>query len=281
MKKLLAWIFGLLFLAAADAALLQFASEERDRQRVDQRYAAGLPGPILKVVTSEYDGIASTYYFLQSLVFVGQSLERQTKNPITESEWNWFVRQLDIASDLDGYFLDPYYIANAHLTWGARRPEEANRLLLKGAEKREWDWMVRFFLGFNYIYFLEDHANATKYLMEAAALPDVSMGVTTLAARAAYEANKTDLAIAYLEGMLAQENEENLQIIFTARLEGFRAIKLLEVAVEKYLELYGEYPENLQALVGAGIVVEMPKDPYEGTFYLTEDKKVRTTSGLK
>jgi hypothetical protein len=39
-------------------------------------------------------------------------------------------------------------------------------------------------------------------------------------------------------------------------------------------------PRNIQALITAGIIKEIPKDPYGGSYYLTEAGSVYTTSNL-
>jgi len=280
-KKNLLSVLILVIAVVLHLFFLPLAAGQRNSLPVDQKYAAGLPGPVLKVLALEFDGLMSDFLFLQSLVFVGSTFERRTTPRVADYEWEWMERQLTLSTDLDGRFWDPYYVANAHLGWDARRFEQTNRLLIKACENREWDWVPRFFLGFNLFYFQNDYEQAAYYLMEGARLPDAQGIVKTMASRAAFQGNHTDLAIEFLEEMLKSEIDENFIIVYKARLDGLYAIRDLETAVSLYTRKTGVRPASMQALVNTGLIGEIPLDPFGGVFYLSEDGFVKTTSDLK
>jgi hypothetical protein len=54
----------------------------------------------------------------------------------------------------------------------------------------------------------------------------------------------------------------------------------LEKAVEHFRERLGRLPRHLDELVKQGVVREIPSDPYGGTFYLTPEGGVKTTSNF-
>jgi hypothetical protein len=45
-----------------------------------------------------------------------------------------------------------------------------------------------------------------------------------------------------------------------------------------YKEKYHKSPPNLDALVKKGVIKEIPRDTYEGTFYIDAEGEIRTTS---
>ena len=76
-----------------------------------------LPGSILKVLALEFDGLVADSLFLQAMVFIGETQEREDVPRIKYSELIWFSELLKSATDLDPYFYDLYYFGTAHLTW--------------------------------------------------------------------------------------------------------------------------------------------------------------------
>jgi hypothetical protein len=241
-----------------------------------------VPAPILKLTTLEFDGLAANFMFLRALVFLGSTFERDNwPHSIKESEWRALHRDLAAATDLDPYFLDPYYVAQANLTWDGHLFRETNLLLEKGSRYRDWDWMLPFFAGFNHFYFLQENEQASIYLMEASRRPGASPLFASLATRLAVKGRRTENAIIFLEEMLRSEEDEGIKKGYRIRLEAMHGILALEKAVELYTVRTGQPPTNLQALLAGQIIEQIPVDPYGGSFYLDADGSVKTTSDLR
>jgi hypothetical protein len=240
-----------------------------------------IPAPIMKIVALDFRGIASDMLFLNSLVFVGRTHERKEKPRVKPWEWKWLYSMLDASTSLDPYFLDPYYFANAQLTWEALMIYENNRLLERGSKYRDWDSWLPFSIGFNYFYFLQDNLNARKWLLEASHRPDAQQWYANLAAKLAYEKKRTETAISFLEEMSKRTEDETLKKKYENRLDFLRQVLKVENAVETYKKKFGRVPPDIQALMRAGILHEIPTDPYEGQLYLDLDGKVKSTSELQ
>ena len=187
---------------------------------------------------------------------------------------------LNASTDLDPYFLDPYYFANANFTWEARMAKETNTLLSKGSRYREWDWMLPFFMGFNEFYFLHDNALASEYLMEAAKRPDAPPMMETLAVRLAYKGNRTKIAIVFIQETLKKTKDKITRKDLEIRLEILQDVLALEQAMEVYRGKYGKLPLDLKQLQARGIIAHIPKDPYGGEFFIDKDGSVKTTSDM-
>jgi hypothetical protein len=238
-----------------------------------------LPAPVLKAVSLEFDGVVSDYLFLKALVFMGSKIPRAGQRfSLTPDEWAWFDNLLTVSVSLDPYFVDPYYIGNAYLTWDAGMVKEANALLEKGAQYRTWDWTIPFFIGFNYFYFLQENDKAGEYLMQASRTPGASPILASLASKLAFKAKRTESSIEFLEEMIKKTDDESLRKLFETRVQAFQAILALEKAVETYRGKFGKTPDHLDELIKKGIIAEIPKDPYGGKFFLAEEGAVKSTT---
>lgn len=240
-----------------------------------------LPSPILKIMALEFDGLASDYTFLKANVFFGSTFERKEKPRLKEWEWRWMYNILNASTDLDPYFLDPYYVAQAQLTWEGNMVRETNTLLEKGSRYRDWDWMLPFYIGFNHFYFLQNNEEGAVYLMEASKRQGAPSLLPPLAARLMYKANRTENAIIFLQEILSRTDDERTKKIYEMRLSALEAILFLERAAAVYQERFKKQPERLDELIAKGVITAIPKDPYGGKFYIDKDGSIKTTSELR
>jgi hypothetical protein len=242
--------------------------------------AYAIPGPILKITALEFDGLASDFMFLRALVFYGSTFERTEKPRVKEWEWRRLHHELTAATDLDPYFLDPYYLAQA-MTWEGSVVKETNILLAKGSQYRDWDWMLPFFAGFNHFYFLQENDQASVYLMKASRRPDATPVFASLATRLAKKGNRTENAIVFLQEMLKREEDEEIKMGYLLRLEALNGILALEKAVAAHKTQFGRPPATLTELVEQRLLEQIPVDPYGGQFYLDAEGSIKTTSELR
>lgn len=240
-----------------------------------------LPSPILKIMALEFDGLASDYTFLKALVFFGSTLEREERPRLKNWEWRWMYNILKASTDLDPYFLDPYYVAEAQLTWEGNMVRETNTLLEKGSRYRDWDWMLPFYLGFNSFYFLHEDAKASEYLMEASKRPGAIPMLASLATRLAYKGKKTENAIIFLQEMIKRTEDESIRKQYETRLNALKVILFLERAAAVYQKRFKKQPETVDDLIAKNIIKEIPKDPYGGKFYIDKDGSIKTTSEMR
>ncbi len=238
-----------------------------------------LPASALKLAALDYRNLVADWLFSTTLSFHGGKLTR--KEPIDEETYRIIYRRLDVASELDPYFVDPYYFGQAVLTWGAGMPQEANQLLDRGRRFRPDQWIFPFFMGFNAFYFLHDQTQAAAYLMEASRHPDGPPLAALLAARLAAHGGDTKTSIEFLQQLVAKTDDPGTRRLIARRLEALNGVRLLERAVERYQTEFGAAPNTVSDLVARGILSRLPTDPYGGSFYLDSNGKVWTTSDLK
>lgn len=240
-----------------------------------------ISAPVLKIASLDFHGVTSDILFLNSLVFIGSTQERQERPRVKPWEWKWLYYTLDASTNLDPYFLDPYYFANAQLTWEAHMIEENNLLLEKGSKYRDWESILPFYIGFNYFYFLQDNVNARKWLLEASKRPDAQPLYASLAAKLSYVKKRTENAISFLEEMSKRTEDEELKKKYDKRLDFLHQVLKVENAVETYKKNFGRKPADIHALIQARMLHEIPADPYGGQLYVDFDGKVKSTSELQ
>ena len=153
-------------------------------------------------------------------------------------------------------------------------------LLDKGSFYRPWDSTLPYYNGFIHFYFFDENEKASEYLMEASRLQENSSSLASLAARLAYEGNKTENAVVFLSQILEVTTDENLKEMYSVRLEALRGILFLENGIAAFKKKMGRMPSSLQDLVTYDVISSLPKDPYGGKFYLEKNGEIKTSSNL-
>jgi tetratricopeptide (TPR) repeat protein len=247
----------------------------RDARPPEVRLGFFPPAPVVKALSADQYQFLSQVITLQSLFYFGSIVEERRQI----HDWSRVHQALYTATRLDPYNMDAYYFAQAVLTWDAKMPQQAIELLEYGFAHRTWDWYLPFFLSFDYAFFLKDYIKAADYMARAAEL-NPHAWFSTLAARYFYEGGETALALAYLKEMIDTARSEPLKRHMMIRAEALEKILHLEEAVLIYKKRYKQAPKKLDDLIRAGIVRQIPEDPYGGSFFLDEQGRVRTTSKL-
>lgn len=271
-------VFLLVFLITG--YILIFPAMERSRIPVKSMQARGmiLPAPVVKLISLEFKTVVANFLFARASQYFGGKIE--LRQSATIDDLKWFYRNILVIIELDPYLEDPYYFGNAFLSWDAGRYNEANQLLQKGSDARVWDWQFPFFIGFNKFYFLHDSKGGAEYLSIAAQRPNAPTFLPTLAARLYNKAGKTENAINFLIAFWQNEKDERIKKQYEIRLDALKKLLLLERAVLTYKKKTGKVPRSVQALIQAGIIKNIPEDPYGGKFYVTKNGSIMTTSNL-
>ena len=252
------------------------------RQQYEQLFV--LPTGVLRVMSFQFKEVAADISFLNALVFFGGTKTQPDTHKYLPEQYEWMYNNLKNSAALDPYFLDPYYLMNAILIWDRYKLDEVNGLIAKGADTRTWDALLPFFAGFNYYYFLNDGEMSFYYLKQASKRSGGNPFYDSLASRVAYKADKTELAIMYLEEQIREAELKGLKASVSnleRRLELLKGIRQIEVAVEAYQKLFNRPPASIDELTKLGLLTTIPKEPNGGRYYLDPDGKVRSTKDLK
>jgi len=235
-----------------------------------------VPSQFSRILACGYKGLLADFQFLRVLTFYGDRSANQ--QPLTTEDWDYFRDSIDVLTDLDPYFYDPYVLTEGLLTWDAGRFEDANTLLAKGARYRSNDWRLPYFIGFNHFFFLKDYAAGSEHIMAASRLPGSPSYLPTLAARLAYYGGKSQTAVLFLKQMLAGNSDERLAQRLQLRLLALERAVQIEEALQHFRQEKQREIESVNELVTAGYLQELPEDPYGGQWQILPNGRVFSTS---
>lgn len=264
----------MLFLCAAFTFKLNEVMNERP---VQVKFGYTPASVVLKTLSGEHRYALGQLLTMKVLIYYGSLLEQLKQGAEVRPEMEHMYHTLMKAVDLDPYNMDAYYFSQAAFTWDVGQIKAVNQMLEYGYQYRSWDWYMPFFLGFNHAYFLKNKKEAAYYMQQAARLSGSKLQAK-LASRYFYEADQTKAGIVFLRQMLAGVTTEREKAIYNLRLNALESISELEQAVADYSSTYGDLPDNLSALIEAGIIDKIPEDPYGGCFFIDDKGKIRSTS---
>ncbi len=219
-------------------------------------------GEYLKVAVLGYRNVAADLIWIKALQFLGERYQ-------TAEGYTWAYHAVDVLTDLDPDFLVAYQAAGTILGVWAGMPHESIKILTKGMKNNpEW-WQLPFFIGYDYYYELHDLKNAAKYFRIASDLPGAPPYLPQLAARMTVEAGDPDAALEFLvrlhqqvQGAMLRENlERRMKEVVVER-----DIRILEKAISDFKVTTGTNPTALENLVAKGIIRELPKEPFGGSY---------------
>lgn len=269
----------LVFLILIFSIFLPFFSANMKKRPLYEKLGFRPLGKFYKAVLGEFRWIMGDYFTFVAITYYGGKVEKLYSGKITDLEYYNLYKTIETAVILNPYHEDAYYFAQAVFVWDVRRVREVNAILRYVFRYRDWDFQIPFFLGFNYAFFLKDYKKSAYYFKKAAILSSNPI-YASLAARYFYETGSTELGIKFLEYMIKNFHDERIKKFLQKRLIALKRILILEKAVSRYKEIFKKRPKSLKELLEAGLISQIPKDPYGGRFYIDKKGRVRSTSNL-
>ena len=221
-------------------------------------------GEALKLVSLGYENVIADLIWLRVVQVFGN-------RTVAEDDYNWIYHALEAVTTLDPRFVHAYLAGSMTLTVVADHVELSNRILEKGIKADLGEWRVPFILGFNYFNFLGEYHRAAEYIEMAADMPGRPDWLPLLAARLHVQANAPHLALEFLARVHESTHDARLRKKLETRITDVmieRDLLALEWAIERYRARYGAPPDTLDHLVAAGVVTQVPLDPFGATYVI-------------
>jgi hypothetical protein len=180
--------------------------------------------------------------------------------------------QID-ASWLNPAHEDNYYVASAILPWNGQI-DAAQTVLRRASLARPFDYQPAFYYAFNLVHFKREAALAAEWLRAAAAkLPDEEerLIMENFAARWLDRADDLGMAIAVVEAMAKQAKRKDFRNYLQQRAQRLRGLLALRQAANSFLRQNGRPAPSLEQLVRAGLIAEIPLDPFGVGYALGSD----------
>lgn len=187
---------------------------------------------------------AADLYFLKLVQYVG--------TPAAElAGWPQLFELANLVTDIDPEYGYAYEVAGLLLS-ARKRFDESNKIYAKGMEAVPRRWQLPFFAAYNYWYELQDVKTGAQLLWRAAALPGAPAYASEVAAKLDAHANALDVALDYVNRVLASNPSEMVRERMTRRrLEILAEMDLrnLENAIAAFEARHFRKPESLSALI--------------------------------
>ena len=236
-----------------------------------------LPSALTGPASLEFKGLSSDYLLFKFMAFLGGRVQAISDNDPRYG--SYIFSTLDTITDLDPYYWDAYLFAEMFLAWSGH-PEKANQILEKAMIHRPDDYRPPYYIGFNNHLFLKDSKTASQYLMKAARLPGCPYYIGALAARLSVFSFQHKDGIVFLEEMLKNTTDKRARREFELRITTMKILDFLEGKITEFNERFGHFPKQLEELVSAGLIRQIPEDPYKGQFVIMGNGRVYTTSKM-
>lgn len=266
------------WLAAALVALLgaavgtQVVRDARYPRDVAAESVLYVPsGAVLDRLALSYDALLADVYWIRALQHFGGT----RLDPRRQKDYALLYPLLDITTTLDPHFNIAYRFGAIFLSeappGGPGRPDLAVKLLEKGLRARPGDWRYMQDIGFIHYWWLHDYRKAAEWFERGAAVEGAPFFLRSLAATTLAEGGDRASSRALWTALRDSAEHEWLRENATWRLRQLDAlddIDALTRIVERYVASGARLPFTWEAMIRAGYLRAVPRDPTGTPYYL-------------
>lgn len=255
-------IFNLiLFLLAFGGIITSQYLFDAEKKKVKFQEPFVLKPEIVKAADLGLDNAASDLVWLAAIQYLGGS-ESRTYQSLPD--------YLFLASDLDPKFSYPYAFG-ALLLPSFGYPELGINLAKKGIDDAPPDWRIPYYLATTYYINKNDYTNAAKYFDLAANTKDAPDGIKKVAASFGSKGTRREQTKQIWSGIYETTNDSVVKERAKNYVLHYEIMDVLEQASKQYFRINKKYPADINDLVSARILKEIPADPFGFQFEISED----------
>jgi tetratricopeptide (TPR) repeat protein len=238
--------------------------------RLDQIARAEVPGAsILYIPTGRFLQYASfgNAPLFADLIYLWAI--QYFSNPKVADRFQHLEHVFSIIAELDPRYLDPYEIGALIAVYEARDLDKAFRILDLGLAKNPDQWIFPWLAGHYAQMTVKDYRIAQKYYKKAMDIEGAPAMTRRLYANAAFQLTDYRTALQHwLEIFRTAEDDRVKKIAYNQlyRVDAALDTEALAAALAQYRERYGRLPDDLSALVTAGLMDSLPVDLEENPY---------------
>jgi len=197
----------MIFLVSLFGTIFLFQQQIDSKRSVAHRTEYLPSGPFLRVASLEYEDVLADIFLLQAIQLIGKKSSATKGSRAPDRIYDL----LDRATDLYSRFFMAYQTGGIALSVLLDRPDLSTALLKKGFENIPDDWHLPFYMGFNYMYFDHNSAQAAFYMEQASRFPGRPPYLHLLVARLYSEGDSPQTAILFLRGVYSTTKDETMR----------------------------------------------------------------------
>ncbi|MBA3002788.1 MAG: hypothetical protein FP813_02910 [Desulfurivibrio sp.] len=258
-----------------------FSLQEARFSESSQQLSHPLPPVIQKIALGYLHQLGGEMQFIKASVFYGGV--KPGRDPLEYAEP--LAQHFTAAATLHPQFIDTYFLCQAILPYiNTDYARYANSVLTKGMTALPNNYVLPFFAGFNYFYYLDEPLEAARLFHLAAKRPNGPPMLEHLANLLSAEGGNIYAALIGLRGMYASEQDEQVKKRYAEEITAFeKAVTVLE-AIRRYEKMKGTppvalsdlVPDYLQAIPDVGPIFTLEwKPPHLGIVRVAKKKNPR------
>ena len=177
---------------------------------------------------------------------------------------------------------DNYYIAAAILPWN-NQLDAAQFVLRRATQARAFDWQPPFYYAFNALHFKKDAVEAAAWMRIASQHTQdelEQLSFQQLAAQWVSKGEDLELAIRLHRSMARETKHRAFANFLEKRAQRLENQLLLDRAIERYHQRFGQEPSQLSELVDRAILASLPTDPFGMQYTIDDQGKAQVRPAL-
>ena len=209
-----------------------------------------LPFAALNVIGHSYlKQLIAESLFIKTAVFYGALNVR-----INEDNLHIMSQHFLAMNQLHPKLLDIYYRTESTLPHqGAVHTKTANQILEHGRGFLPEQIELPFFEGFNYFHYLNEPLKAANVLRIASDIPNAPQWIGHLASMLMASGGNIRTGLIWLKGMESTSQDEGEKKRYQQEIIAFEKAMQVQLALNRYVERIGSYPNNLNDLLQADL----------------------------
>jgi hypothetical protein len=269
--RLSGWLLATVLLVAFAAVCLVQTRIDRQKSsvRVEADQLAFQSGRLVKALSLEYAPFVGAIYWTRVVQYFGE------KHRLHQAKFELLWPLLDIATTLDAHLIPAYRFGSTFLSdsppRGEGRPDLAVKLLERGIQANPDQWRLYQDLGNVYYFDAKDYPKASAAFAEGSKNPNALIWMKVMAAKIAAEGESPETSYFLwlqvyqnaADPSVKQNAEEHLKLM-KVELD----LKEINRLADEYQKQTGHRATNMNELVKAGLLKEIPRDSegYEYSF---------------
>ena len=229
-------------------------------------------GNAVRVLSLGFERLVADLFWIRTVYYVGDEYASAAKWPSAE-------RLANLVTDTDPNFDSAYVVMASVLSGLQEDPDAAIRLLEKGAAVSSY-WRIHFLLGFQYFMEKQDYTRGAECLQRAIDLGGPEY-LQLLVSRLYVSAGDPTTAMQFIALRLKNEETPQVRANLEKRLSDIwinRDLGLIDAAIAKFREAKRALPKDVHALVAAGFLPAVPRDPRGGEYFISDGKAATSVS---
>ena len=235
-------------------------------------------GRALEFISFGYRNLFSDILWFNTISYFG-------KHYVTDRNYGWLKHMCSLVTRLDPRKRHVYEFCGLMLAWESSDYDGSIEQFNRAIEQFPDQWKLYFQRGFTEMFFKNDADKARQDFMKAASLPGAEPIAARLAAKKLLTTSEPEEAIVFLNELLRQTNDKVQRKALTKRLREARYeldLRALEKAMGEFEARQGRALQELSELKQAGMVREIPTDPWGGSYFLDQsDRQIKSSSNRK